>query len=191
MQTLSEMIAFILGTLGSLYISLVLMRFLLQLVRADYYNPISKGLVKLTNPLLVPLRKVIPGFGGIDWAAIVLVLLLQMALVAALTVLQGGTSLNPLFLFAQAVFKTLYLWSDFYFYGMFILIIASWVAPNSYNPALQLLQQVMEPVMRPFRKIIPPMGGIDISPIFFLLALQLVQKYILPQLSSLVLTALF
>lgn len=182
MQTLADMFAFILGTLGNLYISLVLIRFLLQIVRADYYNPVSKSLVKLTNPLLVPLRKVIPGLKGIDWAALILVLVLQVALVAALGFLKGNLDLNPLSLLIQAVFRTLYLWTDFYFYGMFILIIASWVAPNSYNPALQLLQQVMEPVMRPFRRIIPPLGGIDLSPIFFFLALQLIQKYLLPQL---------
>lgn len=185
MQTLADMFAFILGTLGSLYISLVLIRFLLQIVRADYYNPISKGLVKLTNPLLVPLRKVIPGFGGIDWAALVLVLALQIAMVAALGFLKGNLDLNPISLLLQALFRTAYLWTDFYFYGMFILIIASWVAPNSYNPALQLLQQVMEPVMRPFRRFIPALGPIDISPIFFILTLQLIQKYLLPQLAFL------
>lgn len=184
MQTLASIAIYIINTLGTLYISLVLMRFLCQLVRADYYNPISKALVKYTNPLLVPLRKLIPGLFGIDLAALVLAILLQAALMQVMFLIAGFGLMNPLMLLAWAVIGLLGLLLTFYYWGVIIMIIASWVAPHSYNPALSLLRQVIDPVMAPFRKILPPLGMIDLSPMIFFMVLQIVRSYLLPALAQ-------
>lgn len=184
MQTLAQIAIYILNTLGTLYISLVLLRFLAQLVRADYYNPVSKALVKYTNPLLVPLRKLIPGLFGIDVAALILAIILQAALLQAVLLIASYGLANPLSLVSWAVISLLGLVISFYYWGTIIMIIASWVAPNSYNPALNLLQQILAPVMAPFRKIIPPLGMLDLSPMIFLMTLQIIRSYVLPAIAQ-------
>ncbi len=184
MQTLAQIAIYIINTLGTLYISLVLVRFLAQLVRADYYNPISKALVKYTNPLLVPLRKIIPGLMGIDLAAIVLALLLQAALLQSVLLIVGLGLFNPFTLLIWALITLLKLLAGIYFWGVIVMMIASWVAQGSRNPALGLLQQILEPVMAPFRKILPPLGMLDLSPILFFMVLNIIRVYVLPALAS-------
>jgi YggT family protein len=184
MQTLAQIAIYIINTLGTLYISLVLVRFLAQLVRADYYNPISKALVKYTNPLLVPLRKIIPGLMGIDLAAIVLAILLQAALLQSVLLIAGLGLFNPFTLLIWAIVALLKLLAGIYFWGVIVMMIASWVAQGSRNPALGLLQQILEPVMAPFRKILPPLGMLDLSPILFFMVLNIIRVYVLPALAS-------
>lgn len=185
MNTFTSIIADIINFVGSVYIGLVLLRFLCQLVRADYYNPISKTLVKLTNPLLVPFRKIIPGVGGIDWAALVLAFLLEVALVFIVQLVVGGSlSLKILpYAFIQLIGLAL----NFYFYGMIILVIASFVAPNSNNPAISLLNQLIDPLLRPIRKVLPAMGGLDFSPMVLMFVIYLFRQYFVPLLAGLLL----
>lgn len=183
MNTFTSIIADILNFAGSAYIGLVLLRFLCQLVRADYYNPISKTLVKLTNPLLVPLRKVIPGIGGIDWAALVLAFVLEVALITAVQLVIGGVL--SLKILPVALFALIGLALNFYFYGMIILVIASFVAPNTYNPVVSLLNQLIDPLLRPIRKLLPSMGGLDFSPMVLMFGIYLIRQYFLPLLASL------
>ncbi len=184
MQTLAQIAIYIINTLGMLYISLVLIRFLAQLVRADYYNPVSKALVQYTNPLLVPLRKVIPGFMGMDLAALVLAIVLQALLLQTLYLLMGHGLINPLFLIVWAVIALLKMLAGVYFWGVIVVMIASWVAQGSRNPALGLLQQILEPVMAPFRKILPPLGMLDLSPILFFMALNIIRAFVLPTIAN-------
>lgn len=184
MQTLAQIAIYIINTIGTLYLGLVLLRFLCQLVRADYYNPISKSLVKLTNPLLVPLRKVVPGFFGIDLAAILLALILQALLLQVLLLLYGVGLVNPAALLAWSFVSLLGLIVSIYYFGMFIIIIASWIAPHSYNPALSLLQQIIDPLLAPLRKIIPPLGMLDLSPMIFIMILQIVRSFIIPAIAQ-------
>jgi YggT family protein len=184
MQTLAQIAIYIISTLGTLYVSLVLLRFLAQLVRADYYNPLSKALVKYTNPLLIPLRKIVPGFFGIDWAALVLALILQTILFQIILVIAGYGMVNILLLLLWAAVALLGLLVTFYYWGTIILIIASWIAPNSHNPALRLLHQIIDPVMAPFRKILPPLGVLDLSPIIFFMVLHIIRAYVLPALAQ-------
>ncbi len=183
MNTFSSVIADILNFVGSVYIGLVLLRFLCQLVRADYYNPISKTLVKLTSPLLVPFRKIVPGFGGIDWAALALAFLLQVALIFVVQ-LVFGTLFLSLKILPLALLALIGVALNFYFYGMIILVIASFVAPNTYNPAISLLNQLIDPLLRPIRKILPPMGGLDFSPMVLMCGIYLVRQYFLPMLAG-------
>lgn len=184
MTTLAEMAIFLIRTIGSLYLMVVLLRFLLQLVRADFYNPISQGISAATNPVLLPLRRVIPGFYGIDLASLVLTFIVQWIAGQLIFLIQGGGILNPLWVLPMGLIGILKMLVDIYFWGMIIYIVASWVAPFSRNPALALLRQIIEPAMAPFRKIIPPLGPIDITPIFFIILLRLISGYLIPALAQ-------
>jgi len=180
MSGLNEALIYILQTLGQLYIFAVLFRFILQMVRADFYNPISQFVVKITQPLLLPLRKIIPGFAGLDIAALVLALLVHMALAIAVLMLAGAPALDILLqLVIWCLISLSALFMKIFFFALIISIILSWVAPNSFNPAAQLIQQVCQPVLAPIRRILPDMGGIDISPIFAFLALNLIDRFVI------------
>lgn len=184
MNTLQEILIYLIRTIGSLYMLIILLRFLLQLVRADFYNPISQGISKATNPLLLPLRRVIPGFYGIDVASLVLALLLQWVAGQLIYLVAGGGLLNPLLILPMGVVGILKMLVQIYFVGMIVYIIASWVAPFSNNPALVLLRQLIEPVMAPIRKVIPPLGPIDLSPIFLFLILNLCNQFLIPAIAQ-------
>lgn len=160
------------------FLFVVVMRFMLQAVRADFYNPISQFVVKATNPLLVPLRKVIPGFGGLDIAALVLAVLTQIAAITLTTVIVGYP-LSMAHIAIWALLGTVGLFMKLFFWGMLIMIVASWIAPQSYNPALMLLRQIIEPVLAPLRKLLPDMGGLDLSPIIAFLLINVFQIILL------------
>lgn len=184
MNTLQDILIYLIRTLGSLYMLIILLRFLLQLVRADFYNPISQGISKATNPLLLPLRRVIPGVYGVDMASLVLALLLQWVAGQLIYLVAGGGLMNPLLILPVGIVGILKMLVQIYFVGMIIYIIASWVAPFSHNPALMLVRQLIEPAMAPLRKVIPAMGPIDISPIFFFLILNIFNSYLIPAIAQ-------
>lgn len=162
------------NTIGSLIVTLVVLRFLLQLVRADFYNPMSQFIVRFTNPMLMPLRRIIPGLGGFDLASVVLAYVLQMLFIVAVLLMYGGIApiANMLLWGAIALFALVL---KIYFWGMVIVIIVSWIAPSSYNPAVVLVQQLLEPVMQPVRNIVPDLGGLDLSPIFLFLGIKIIE----------------
>ncbi|WP_369985713.1 YggT family protein [Thalassolituus sp.] len=168
------------NAIGSIVLLIVMMRFLLQLVRADFYNPISQMIVKFTNPMLIPLRRVIPGFGGLDVASLVLAVGVQYLILALILMLAtGGANLPFIEMVGWAFVGILKLLFSIYFWGMLIVVIASWVAPGSYNPALILINQLLEPLIRPIRKILPDMGGLDLSPLVVMLGIQLAEVLVL------------
>lgn len=175
MGAINEIIGYLVQTLVSLYLIAMLLRFLLQLVRADFYNPICQFLVKVTNPVVVPMRRVIPGIGGIDLATLVLALLLQMAAIVTLLLVNGIPLPNPLLIVLWAALGLVGLLVNIYFFALLAMIIVSWVAPGSRHPAVYLLHQITEPVMAPFRKILPSMGGLDLSPILLFIAINIIQ----------------
>lgn len=183
MGAFAEIGTYLLQTLFELYLFVVLLRFLLQVARADFYNPISQFLVKATNPLLMPLRRIVPGFGGLDIASLVLALLLQVIAMTLLLLLNGYGFYNPGKLALWGLIGTLSIVANIYFFGLLASIVLSWIAPNSYNPAAQLITQLVAPVMRPVQRFIPPMGGLDLSPIFVFLALNVV-KIVIAHLSA-------
>lgn len=179
MSTIASIFSDIINTLLGLYATIVLLRFIFQLVKADYYNPISQGIVRLTSPLLVPLRRLIPGLWGIDMAALVLVLAIHLVTVSITLLLSGFnpvTNLGIITVFALLKLVTGFM--NVFTFCLLASIVLSFVAPMSRHPAAILIFQIAEPLMVPFRKIIPPMGGIDISPIFVFLALGVVIKVI-------------
>jgi YggT family protein len=164
-------VSYLVGTLIDLYVAAVLLRLLLQWVRADFYNPLSQFLVRVTNPVLVPLRRVIPSIGRLDTASLVLMLLLEFASVWIVSRLGSNllTALQVLVFAAQKLVLTLLMT---YFLLIIIAVILSWVGQRMRHPVVPLVFQLTEPVMRPFRKVIPPIAGIDLSPLFALIAIR-------------------
>ncbi len=164
--------SYLVSIIFEIYVFAILIRFLLQWVRADFYNPISQMLVKITNPALLPLRKIIPGWGGIDVAAIVLAILLTMIEYALLLIMHGGVvGVVSLALLSLAMVLKL---SIYIFIGcIFVLVIFSWVNPNPHNPIIPLIHQLCRPVLAPFQRIIPSLGGLDLSPIIAIITLNL------------------
>ncbi|MFG4413618.1 YggT family protein [Pseudomonas aeruginosa] len=176
---------YILQTLGSFYLLIVLLRFILQLVRADFYNPLSQFIVRATKPLLNPLRRIIPGFGGIDLASLVLAILIQLVLMILILMLMGygvGGFIMQLLIWSIIAVTSLFL--KVFFFALIISVILSWVAPGSYNPGAQLVNQICEPLLMPFRKLLPNLGGLDLSPIFAFLALKLIDMLVINNLAA-------
>ncbi len=175
MGALSEISGYLIQTFLSLYLVAMLLRFLLQVVKADFYNPISQFLVKVTNPLVIPLRKIIPGYGGLDIATLLLAVILQTIGIVAILMLNGLGLPSPALLLAWSVLGIIGLLVNIYFFALLAMIILSWIAPGSRNPAVYLLHQITEPVMAPVRKILPAMGGLDFSPILVFILINVTQ----------------
>jgi YggT family protein len=184
MSQLSQALILIVQTLGSLYLLIVLLRFILQLVRADFYNPLSQFIVRATHPLLKPLRRVIPSIGGLDLSSLVLAIIVQVLLMAAILMIAFGTIGNPLQLLVWAIIGVTGLFINIFFYALIISVILSWVAPGSHNPGAQLVSQLCEPVLAPFRRLLPNLGGLDISPIFAFLAIKLLDMLVVNNLAT-------
>lgn len=184
MNNINMAAIYLVQTLGSLYLVIVLLRFILQLVKADFYNPLSQFILRVTQPLLKPLRKVIPGFGGLDLASLVLAILVQLVLIAIIVKLMGYALPNIAQLLVWSLVGVTALFVKIFFFALIISVILSWVAPHSHNPAAMLVQQLCEPVLAPIRGILPSMGGLDLSPIFAFIALRLVDMLIIANLAA-------
>ncbi|MCX7077878.1 MAG: YggT family protein [Pseudomonas sp.] len=175
---------YVLQTLGSLYLLIVLLRFVLQLVRANFYNPLCQFAVKATQPLLKPLRRIIPSMFGLDMSSLVLAILVQLALMALTLLLTYGTTGNPLQLLVWSLIGVTALFLKIFFFALIISVILSWVAPGSHNPGAELVNQICEPALAPFRKILPNLGGLDISPILAFMVLKLLDMLVINNLAA-------
>ncbi|QHF01405.1 MULTISPECIES: YggT family protein [Pseudomonas syringae group] len=175
---------YVLQTLGSLYLLIVLLRFVLQLVRANFYNPLSQFIVKATQPLLKPLRRIIPSVFGLDMSSLVLAIIVQIILMALTLLLMFGTTGDPLHLLLWAIIGVTALFLKIFFFALIISVILSWVAPGSHNPGAELVNQICEPALAPFRKIVPNLGGLDISPILAFLVLKLLDMLVINNLAA-------
>lgn len=162
---------FLLTTLFDLYAMVVILRFLLQLFRADFYNPLSQFVVKVTNPLLVPMRKVIPGVGGMDMSSLLLAYLVVI-LKFFLYYTMGGVMVGVGTLAVISIADLLNQVINLIFWLVLVRVIMSWVNPTTSSPFMLVIYQVTEPVMAPVRRLLPPMGGIDLSPILLIIGLQ-------------------
>ena len=170
---LSDAGIFLVNTVFGLYILLVALRFLLQCVRADFYNPISQFPITFTNPPLRILRRFIPGFAGIDWPSLLLMLALQ-SLELVITGLLGPGQIPALpGLLVLSIAALLKLFIYIFFFAIFIRIIISWVNPGAYNPMTVILHRLTDPLLLPARRLIPPISGLDLSPMVVIIALQL------------------
>jgi YggT family protein len=168
---------FLIDTIFNVYIYFVIARFILQVVRADFYNPLSQAIVKVTSPLLMPLRKVIPGFGKIDVACLVLLLFVIFIKLVVIIFLFGGGFMDPvafIYIFLRAIASA---FINFFILVIFIAVILSWVAMGTgYNPAFDVIRQLSDPVIRPVRQIVPPLGMFDLSPMIVLFLLYFLKR---------------
>lgn len=174
MSTLQQILRFLIETFGDLFLIVVILRFWLQQARADFYNPLSQAIVKITNPALLPLRKLIPGFFGIDLAAILLAILVNIA-VLTLIVLVSGHGVPPLAIILYGIVDLLLLVCNIALVAILILAISSFIAPFSTHPVLVLVRQMLDPLLRPIQKIVPPAGGLDFSVMFLALGIYVVR----------------
>ena len=184
-------IAFIIHYLLSAVSVLFLVRFILQATQADFFNPISQGVVRYTDPVLNPLRKVIPTYKNLDLAAFFATWVSCAATVAGVAAMTGSFGdivvvdlLQSLGLVVGAVvagvYRSIDLFLSFYWITIFAMIIISLLSPGTYNPVISLLRDVCEPVLAPARRLLPVMGGLDLSPLIVFLAIALLQQYLLP-----------
>jgi len=164
-------ISYLVGTLIDLYVAAVLLRLLLQWVRADFYNPLCQFLVKLTNPALVPLRRVIPSIKKLDTASVFLMLALEILGVWIISRI-GSNPLNVQQIVAFSAIKLLMAVLMTYFFLIIASVILSWIGRSMRHPVIPLVFQLTEPVLRPFRRFIPPIAGLDLSPLFALIAIR-------------------
>jgi YggT family protein len=169
-------IQFVFSILSFLFVA----RFLLQACRVDFYNPISQGFIQVTDPILKPLRLAIPGFRNLDIAAFLAAVLMEVLLVVILSSIVGQSAGSFFQILVYGFLQVLLLIIRIFWWSILIVIIASFIAPGSYHPALGLMQQITEPLMAPARKLLPPMGGLDFSPILVFLLLGVLER-ILPQ----------
>jgi len=163
---------FLIGTLFGLYILIVMLRLLLQWVRADFYNPISQAIIKVTQPVLRPMRQIIPGLHGIDLASVTLLFVLKyVELWLTMGILGYSTHVAGLSILTLAELIALLI--NVFLFSILIQVVLSWLNPGSHNPVTALLDCLNEPLLRPARRLVQPIGGLDLSPIVVLLILQL------------------
>lgn len=170
MNLLETIGLFLILIIFPLYIGVIMVRVLLALVRADFYNPLSQAIVSITNPLLVPLRRVIPPIRQIDLAAILLMLALQL-LELWLRRMLGDPTVGYLNIFIQAPYHLIKLLIYIYMFALIVQAVISWVAPGLHNPMASLLNSLTTPLLRPLRRVIPPAGMIDLSPMVAIILL--------------------
>lgn len=168
---MTQALYFIVKTLAQLYLLLLLLRFWLPWLRADFRNPIAQGILRFTSPLIVPLRRFLPSIGRLDTATVLVAFIVQfLTVLALLAIVRRSTDTATVAL--VSIIELAILSLNLFFFAVLIRIILSWIAPGTYNPITALLTTLSEPILRPFRRIIPTIGGLDISPIFAIVLLQ-------------------
>ncbi len=175
-QATTQVGLFLINIVFNFYVTLVLLRFLLQWVKADFYNPYCQFLIRLTNPFLVPLRRVIPGLFGIDLAAVILMLFLE-TLQIVLIALISGFAING-GLIVAVILDLVVLVLQVYFWAILIRALLSWINPDPSHPLIQILDQLTFPVLKLFRRVIPAIAGIDLSPLAALILIQVILIFI-------------
>ena len=169
---------FIIAALSDLYVMTFFLRLVLAWVRADFRNPLSQFIVKVTNPLVIPARRFIPPVRGLDLATLVVLLALQILVTGILVQITCGSDALGGQVVMLALVRLVGLALNLYFWLLVVYVVASWVGQGGYNPAVAILASLVEPLLAPLRRIIPPIGGFDISPVFAFLAIGFLQRLI-------------
>lgn len=170
-QEMSQALYFIIKTLTQLYLLVLLLRFWMPILGADFRNPLAQGILRVTSPLVVPVRRFVPSIGRLDTSTILIAYVIQFLTVLLLLTI-GGYMVDTIPIMVTTLIELAVLSLNLFFFVILIKIILSWVAPHTHNYATALLTALAEPVLRPFRRIIPSIGGLDISPIFAIILLQ-------------------
>ena len=187
---MTDTVTYIIRFFAPLVAFFLMARFLLQASKADFYNPISQGIVALTDPLLKPLRAIIPPFKNFDLSAILCAWLLQAALDYSVIAIKGSVFYGVPHLLVVSLVAVLQVLLQIYWFMIIISIVSSWIAPGSSHPALELVRQILEPIMAPLRKLLPPVGGLDFSPIIAFLVIGLFQNVFVPSIGNAILSVL-
>jgi YggT family protein len=176
-QNLANAGIYLIQSFFGIYTILLMLRLLMQISRVDYYNPVCQGIVKITDPAIRPLRRLIPTILGVDLATITLALCVQLLAVILIMSLAGYPAFSLLYVawVLLGLFSTLF---NIYFIALIVMVIASWIAPHSNHPALSLVYQITEPICAPARKLLPPLGGLDLSIILVFVGLNLIDNYL-------------
>ncbi len=162
---------FIVKALANLYLFVLLLRFWLPVVRVDFRNPIAQAILKLTSPLIIPIRRLVPSIGRVDTATVIVTFAVQYLVVWFEFAVTGVPTMIAAIAYVSAV-KLVLLSLQLFMFAILIYVILSWIAPGTYNPATTLLSQLVYPILGPFSGLIPRLGGIDISPVLVIILLQ-------------------
>lgn len=169
---------FIIVALSDLYIMTFLLRLALAWARANFRNPLAQFIVKVTNPLVMPARRFIAPIGGLDLATLVVLLALQVLVTFVLVQITCGGGAQGGQIVVLALMRLVDLALQMYFWLLLVYVVASWVGQGAYNTAIAALASLVEPMLAPLRRFIPPIGGFDISPVFAFLAIGFLQRLI-------------
>ncbi len=179
-QNFSETGIFLIQTAAGIYLYLLLLRFLMQVARADYYNPICQTIVKLTTPAVKPFKMFLPRIGRVDLAILAAALGVQIIAIMLMIWLADIYVFQPIYI-AWAALSLAAKIIDIYFFALIVTVIASWIAPQSNHPVLALVHQIIEPICAPARRLLPPMGGLDFSIILVFVTLIVINNYLVIQ----------
>jgi YggT family protein len=169
-NNLASALAYIINAVSSIVLLILLLRLILPFLRADFRNPVAQGILRITSPIVIPVRRVVPSFGRLDTATILIAFAIQVFTVWVMLKIFGASAAFGDMAFA-AVIKLMILTVNLFVYAIIIRIVLSWIARGQYSPVTAIVSTITEPVLRPFRRIIPPLGGFDISPVFAVILL--------------------
>lgn len=169
-SNISSAIVFIVNALTSLYLLVLLLRFWMPWLRADFRNPLAQGILRFTSPVVVPVRRIVPSYGRLDTATVLVAFIIQYLTVLLLLLILGQTA-GIAAIAVTSIVKLVVLSINLFVYAIFIRIILSWISQGGYNPATAIITTLTEPLLRPFRRMLPPLGGFDLSPIFAVILL--------------------
>ena len=162
---------YLVDTLLTLYLYVLILRVVMQLTRADFRNPIANAVLIVTNPIIMPLRKIFPPMGKVDSASVLAIVLVAAGTIAVLALIEGRGLLDPVTWLVATALMLVRAFIMFFMGAIIIFALLSWVVPAGYNPAMAMLATICEPILRPFRRLIPPIGALDLSALWALLAL--------------------
>jgi len=163
-SNLTAALVFIINAVAQLYLFVLLLRLLLPWRGADFRNPIAQAILKITSPVVVPLRRIIPPFGRLDTATVLVAFIIQYLLILVILLIYGQSA-GFLEIAATALVDLVLLTLRLFVFAIIIRVILSWIAPGGYNPATAIIHTLTDRVLMPFRRIIPPLGGLDLSPL--------------------------
>jgi len=175
---------FLVQTVFGLYLTMVIVRFMLQLAKADFYNPLAQAVVKLTQPFVAILQKLMPRTGRFSLATLVLAFLVQLLLIVVVLLIAGFGLPNPVNLAVWSLIGLASQVLDLLFFAILASIVLSWLAPQTKHPGAYLLHQLTEPVMEPVRRMLPNLGGLDFSPILVFIIINMVDMLVIQSLAS-------
>lgn len=170
-------LVFIINAISQLYLLVLLLRLILPWLRADFRNPLAQAILKLTSPLVVPVRRLVPPIGRFDTATIIVAFVIQYASILVIALIYGWPpAIVPIAVTAAVNLVVLTL--RLFVFAILIRVILSWIAPGTYNPATAIIDTLTDPVLRPFRRIVPPLGGLDLSPLFAIILLSAIAIFL-------------